>query len=418
MLRRSRRIFGTSFSGRFPVFTHENTYFFRYVSTSPPVTKIEKIVLDHIKAVGPMPFGGYMNLCLSHPTEGYYTNPANAVFGKRGDFITSPEISQVFGELVAIWLLSQWQNAGAPPSVRLVELGPGRGTLMIDILRVFQQFAKKALKRVHLVETSPSMRTLQNDNLLPFSQKGGWDLAWNESIDEIEPSSGDYTMLVAHEFFDALPVSMLERGKQGWHEIMVDSIRPKFDSTEEPAYPRLRRVLSPSPTAASTLLGRSSLRFDQFPEGSRLEVSAASFRIARKVGELLSPGGCALVVDYGGDSPFGDSFRAFKGHQIVDVFDRPGECDLTANVDFGYIKEAIGDLVPTYGPLPQSQFLVSMGLEARVNMLIRSAKTEERAEDIRKAAQRLVDETGMGKEYKVLGISSSHSVHGAWPFVQ
>ncbi|KAK0446166.1 S-adenosyl-L-methionine-dependent methyltransferase [Armillaria borealis] len=408
MLRQSHKILGTSFSRRFPSFTHSNACYFRYVSTSPPVTKIEKIVLDHVKAVGPMPFGSYMNLCLSHPTDGYYMNPANAVFGKRGDFITSPEISQVFGELVAIWLLSQWQNAGSPPSIRLVELGPGRGTLMADILRVVRQFAKSALKRVHLVETSPSMQALQNDNLLPFSQKGGWDLAWNESIDEIEPSSSDYTMLVAHEFFDALPVSMLERGKQGWLEIMVDSIP---DSIEEPAYPRL------APTAASTLLGRSSLRFDQMPEGSRLEVSAASFRIARKVGELLSPGGCALVVDYGGDSPFADSFRAFKDHQIGDVFDRPGECDLTANVDFGYIKEAMGDLVPTYGPLPQSQFLVSMGLEARVNMLIRSAKTEERAEDIKKAAQRLVDETGMGMEYKVLGISSSRSEHGVWPFV-
>lgn len=314
MLRQSRRIFGTSFSRRFPSSTHSNVCFFRYISTGPPVTKIEKIVLDHVKAVGPMPFGSYMNLCLSHPTDGYYMNPANAVFGKRGDFITSPEISQVFGELVAIWLLSQWQNAGSPPSIRLVELGPGRGTLMADILRVVQQFAKSALKRVHLVETSPSMQALQNDNLLSFSQKGGWDLAWNESIDEIEPSSGDYTMLVAHEFFDALPVSMLERGKQGWLEIMVDSIP---DSTEEPTYPRLRRVLSPNPTAASTLLGRSSLRFDQMPEGSRLEVSAASFRIARKVGELLSPGGCALVVDYGGDSPFADSFRVRYASQIL-----------------------------------------------------------------------------------------------------
>ncbi|KAG7451355.1 DUF185-domain-containing protein [Guyanagaster necrorhizus] len=418
MLRHSRKIFGTSFSCRLPVCLHANAKFFRFVSTNPPVTKIEKIVLDHVKAVGPMPFGSFMNLCLSHPTAGYYMNPANAVFGKRGDFITSPEISQVFGELVAIWLLSQWQNAGASHSIRLVELGPGRGTLMADILRVVQQFAKTTLKRVHLVETSPSMRALQNDNLLPFLKKGSWDLTWNESIDEIEPSSGVYTMLVAHEFFDALPVSMLERGKQGWHEIMVDSVHPELDSIKESAYPRLRRVISPSPTAASTLLGRSSRRFDQLPEGSRLEVSAASFRVARKVGELLSPGGCALVVDYGGDSPFEDSFRAFKDHRIVDVFERPGECDLTANVDFGYIKEAMGDLVPTYGPLPQSQFLVSMGLEARVNMLIRSAKTEERAEDIRKAAQRLVDEAGMGKEYKVLGISNSPSEHGVWPFVQ
>ncbi|KAK0500165.1 S-adenosyl-L-methionine-dependent methyltransferase [Armillaria luteobubalina] len=357
MLRQSRKIFGTSFSRRSPSFTHSNACFFRNVSTSPPVTKIEKIVLDHIKAVGPMPFGSYMNLCLSHPIDGYYMNPANAVFGKRGDFITSPEISQVFGEvraapnmkLVAIWLLSQWQNAGSPPSIRLVELGPGRGTLMADILRVVQQFAKSALKRVHLVETSLSMRALQNDSLLPFSQKSGWDprLEWIDRRNRIL-------------------VRMLERGKQGWHEIMVDSIP---DSIEELAYPRLRRVLSPNPTAASTLLGRSSLRFDQLPEGSRLEVSAASFRIARKVGELLSPGGCALVVDYGGDSPFGDSFRAFKDHQIVDVFDRPGECDLTANVDFGYIKEAMGDLVPTYGPLPQSQFLKS---ERRISGKLRS----------------------------------------------
>jgi len=197
-----------------------------------------------------------------------------------------------------------------------------------------------------------------------------------------------------------------------------------------PLFSRLRVVLSESPTPISTILGLSSPRFQALPAGSRIEVSHIAFKVARKIGEVLGSGetsrGSALIVDYGGDKTYGNSFRAFKDHKIVDVFHRPGECDLTANVDFAYLKEAFEGLASAtpHGPLPQSIFLTRMGLHMRVEALKRAAKTPERKGSIEKAASRLVDTLGMGNEYKVLGITSHEkseenagAVKSVWPFM-
>ncbi|KAF9041948.1 DUF185-domain-containing protein [Hymenopellis radicata] len=380
-----------------------------YTTSLPAVTKIEKLVLDNIKAVGPLSFSQYMQLCLLHPTDGYYTNPSNSIFGREGDFITSPEISQIFGELLGVWFSLQWMNAGKAPAVRLVELGPGRGTLMADILAAMACFVPETTTtRVHLVDISPTMRQLQASKLT-----GRCELVWNESINDIQPSDKFFTMLVAHEFFDALPINILEKRPTGWHEVKIDA-----ETTQE-AYPRLRRVLSPTPTALSTVLANSSPRFDKLPDGVHLEVSQSSFRHARKIGELLAPQGCALIVDYGRDGSYADSFRAFKDHQIVDVFSHPGQCDLTANVDFRYLKEAMADLVPTYGPIPQAKFLTLMGLEPRLEALKNAATTDEQKEAIETAAKRLVDPAGMGSQYQVLAISTVVDEDaGLYPFVE
>lgn len=373
-------------------------------------------------------------------------NPSNPVFGSRGDFTTSPEISQIFGELVGIWLMSQWMSAGRPPAIRLIELGPGRGTLMDDILRVVAKFSNK-IEDIHLVETSPAMRNLQKEKL-HLVAKAGCQLHWHDSINDITPSN-HFSLVVAHEFFDALPVHVLQKTQNGWNEVLVASNLEPFTSDRSspetgvfsyssPIYPRLRRVLSSTPTAASTVLGLSSTRFQNLPIGATIEVSPASFKIARQVGELLSCtkdqnqeqntksslGGCGLIVDYGGQKVFGDSFRAFKDHKIVDVFHRPGECDLTTNVDFAFLREAMEDLVTTHGPIPQSTFLERMGLRLRVDALVRNSKTDERRPAIWDAAKRLVDPTGMGKEYQVMGITNFGSDSEAlafgevWPFVE
>ncbi|KAF8697760.1 hypothetical protein AX14_001191 [Amanita brunnescens Koide BX004] len=367
----------------------------------------------------------YMQLCLTHPTHGYYTNPLNPVFGSRGDFITSPEISQVFGELVGVWLLSQWDYAGRPSALRLVELGPGRGTLTDDVLRVMSQLTSPGspLKHLHLVESSRAMRSVQEQKLQSNIQKLGCTISWHDTLEELQPSPHMFTMLVAHEFFDALPINVMQKKETGWHEVMVGSHDSVRDVQSTPAlYPRLRRVLSTTPSAVSSLLGLSSPRFKSLPLGSTVEVSPSSFKIAHKIGELLaspgSSGGCALVIDYGGDKAYGDSFRAFKDHGIVDVFHKPGECDLTANVDFAYIKEAISDLAALHGPLSQADFLERMGLSLRVASLTRSAPSDQRREAIRVAARRLVDKTGMGTQYQVLGITSlSGGGQAVWPFV-
>ncbi|EKM58429.1 uncharacterized protein PHACADRAFT_140351 [Phanerochaete carnosa HHB-10118-sp] len=417
---------------------------------SAPVTKVEKIIHDTIKATGPLSFAKYMQMCLSHPTEGYYMNPSHSVFGSRGDFTTSPEISQVFGELVAIWSLSQWMHFGQRKPIRLVELGPGRGTLMADILRTLSQFAAacSAVQGVHLVETSEAMRTLQKKTLELVDAPRKWHTQWYDSLNDFSVDKDTFTILIAHEFFDALPFHLIQRCDDGWREVLVssgpdstaktilraDSFSPLSESPKilEATGPRFHRAIEPAPSAFSTLLGMSSKRFEKLPVGTQVEVSPSAFKVARRIGELLSSdleksrdvSGCALVVDYGGDKSFSNSFRAFKDHKIVDVFDRPGECDLTTNVDFAYLKEAISGLATTHGPIPQATFLERMGLSLRIETLKKAAKDEQHRADIERAAKRLVDRTGMGNQYQVLGITGTRqfeeelTAEQTWPFVQ
>ncbi|EIW57294.1 DUF185-domain-containing protein [Trametes versicolor FP-101664 SS1] len=419
-----------------------------YATGSEAPTEVEKILLDTIKATGPISFATYMQMCLAHPTAGYYMKTAKPVIGSGGDFITSPEISQVFGELLGIWLLSQWMYAGGGREIRLLELGPGRGTLMHDVLRVFSQFpaARSATKEIHLVETSQTMRSAQDAKLSFLAKTHGWQLHWHDAVDQVPHDSSKFTLVLAHEFFDALPFHLLQKTHHGWQEVLIASgpdaaaktiLRPGHNSpldfgTKAPpliAGARFRQVLSPSPTPSSTLLGLSSARFQKLPVGSRIEVSPASFKIARQVGELLRDGeseetrsaGSALIIDYGGEKVYGNSFRAFKDHKIVDAFHRPGECDLTVNVDFAYLKDATADLVTHHGPLSQSMFLHRMGLQARLDALTTSAKTDERKKQIEQAAKRLVDPTGMGTQYQIMGMTGKRkgvlADEERWPFV-
>ncbi|KAF8492639.1 DUF185-domain-containing protein [Russula emetica] len=401
------------------------------------VTPVEKILLDTIKANGPVSFATYMQLCLSHPTEGYYMNPENAVIGARGDFITSPEISQVFGELVGIWLLSQYLNAGAKHDIQLVELGPGKGTLMDDILRTMSQFphSRSSVKRVHLVESSPALRAVQEKKLHAWGGKSRLELHWHDSIEDIPTTDGVYTMLVAHEFFDALPFHLIEKSHQGWKEVLITStpdpaaktiLRPSDDDSSHDRSPstsqtRFRPVLATESSPVSTLLGSSSPRFSSLPIGARIEVSAASFRIAHKLGTLISQGagGSALIVDYGTDHAVGNSFRAFKGHALADPFDCPGQADLTANVDFAYLAEALTGTAMTHGALSQRSFLLHMGIGTRVAALQRAVASPERGVALEKAAARLVDGAGMGREYNVMGVTGGvgGGTGEVWPFI-
>ncbi|KAI0649421.1 DUF185-domain-containing protein [Trametes meyenii] len=423
-----------------------------YASGSERSTEVEKILLDTIKATGPISFATYMQMCLSHPTAGYYMQASKPVIGREGDFITSPEISQVFGELLAIWLLSQWQSLGSRRKIRLIELGPGRGTLMHDVLRTLSQFpsTRIATSDIHLVETSLTMRATQKEKLSSMAQTHGWKLHWNDSIDDIRPDASEYTLVLAHEFFDALPFHLLQKTHRGWQEVLLASgpdpavptvLRPggnspSLDFSSSPTISsnvsRFRQVLSPAPTPSSTLLGLSSPRYQKLPVGSRIEVSPASFKIARRIAELLydaetggtQSAGNALIIDYGGEKVYGNSFRAFKNHKIVDPFQLPGQCDLTVNVDFAYLKEATADLVMNHGPLSQQAFLIRMALQSRVDALKAAAKDEEHRKHIDQAALRLVDPSGMGSQYQIMGMSGKKadadklSMEERWPFIE
>ncbi|TFK46075.1 DUF185-domain-containing protein [Heliocybe sulcata] len=414
----------------------------RGYTSAPPqngYTQIEKLLLDNIKAAGPITFASYMQMCLSHPTHGYYMNPANPIFGTQGDFVTSPEISQVFGELLGVWLLSQWMQAGQDQRIRLVELGPGRGTLMEDILRTFSRFSScaQSIQSVHLIETSKPLCSLQENRLKPVAERLGADIHWHEGLDLMPAQNDAFTMVVAHEFFDALPFHVLQNTADGWKEVLIASSPDHSAAAETPSSPtpssnapRFQTFLSPTPL--SRILSISSPRFTSLPSGTTLEVSPVAWSISRQIAQLVGSSGCALIVDYGADHFFGKSFRvrlhlssatwltqAFKAHTVVDPFLLPGECDLTANVDFAYLREAAQDLAAPLGPITQAEFLLGMGLEQRVDVLARAAG--EDGERIREAAGRLVDMAGMGGEYKVFGMVGREremSAEGVWPFVR
>ncbi|WWC68354.1 uncharacterized protein I206_102279 [Kwoniella pini CBS 10737] len=393
-------------------------------SSSVPAVKdneLAKVIRDTIRATGPIPLSRYMQFCLSHPIHGYYQK--SDVFGEKGDFITSPEISQIFGELVAIWFLTRWMEVDSPTRVRIVELGPGRGTLMDDILRTLFNFPgiTSAIKSIHLVENSEYLRKVQNDKISRRIEDKEVELSWNTGINEIPEADDTYTLFVAHEFFDAMPINTFEKTDMGWREVQVDNDPMHGNGlSTQTSKSGLRLSISPSPTALSTVLPASSPRFAKLSTGSRIEVSQDSFKIMRRIGELLGKGkgGCGVVVDYGGDRSYGQSFRAFKGHKIVDVFDDPGNADLTANVDFAYLRESLaGTGTSALGPISQASFLLSLGLQPRLRKLIDSASTEERKEDIRKSAQRLIDPLGMGGQYQVMGISSGEMTEEIYPFI-
>ncbi|KAK4703114.1 NADH dehydrogenase [ubiquinone] 1 alpha subcomplex assembly factor 7, partial [Phenoliferia sp. Uapishka_3] len=407
---------------------------------------------------GPLPVSRYMTLCLQHPTLGYYTT--KKVFGSVGDFITSPEISQIFGELLAIWYVTQWAAQGAASKVRIVELGPGRGTLLADILRTFKALPSHSsppVTSIHLIESSDAMRAEQKKKL-EATGFAGVTTHWWGSVDEVPTTEDEFTIIVAHEFFDALPIHVFENTPKGWREVMVDVSDPKSIIVSSAPKLPLRLVLSPSPTPASTMYTRMATiasdaeaakpslsaalsfdttlppptpttatapatpeapvsqtlsRFARLPVGSRMEISPACWEVARGVGKLLQgqKGGAGLVVDYGDEKAFGRSWRGFRKHQIVDPLSEPGHTDLTANVDFSYLAEAMSDMVTSHGPLQQKDFLTSLGLQPRLEGLLRKAKDDRRGE-IESAAKRLVDKAGMGSEYKVMAITPKKEGEG------
>ncbi|KZT53517.1 DUF185-domain-containing protein [Calocera cornea HHB12733] len=365
-----------------------------------------------------------MQFCLGHPTEGYYMK--RDVFGQKGDFITSPEISQTFGELIAVWFISQWERAGRPAHVRLVELGPGRGTLAADMLRTFWSFGdiSLSLETLHMVENSEFMRRLQRDALRESLGTHDMQLKWHNDLEEIDTDPSIYTMVVAHEFFDAMPVDMLEKGENGWREIMVDlnRLEDQVEKKENVLVPPssdafgFRFAKSEPNSFRAKIVAGSSKRYFDMPEGSRIEVSAQASDVAATLARLIhgGGGGAGLIVDYGDDRVFSDSLRAFKKHKHVDLFETPGECDITANVDFAAMREAVDGEAHAHGPITQRDFLMSMGLVHRLDALLKAAETNEQKASLATAAQRLVDSTGMGSEYKFMAITNTADV--PYPF--
>ena len=326
-----------------------------------------------IAADGPMSVARYMTACLHDPDFGYYaTRPA---IGEDGDFITAPMVSQMFGELIGVWAVSAWEAAGRPALFRLVEMGPGDGTLMGDLLRaarVAPDFLRAA--DLWLVETSAPLRDLQQGRL------AGAAVRWADRLADIP--GGAPLLLVANELLDCLPARQFVRTHAGWAEQVVG-----LD-----AQGRLAFGLNPTP-AASLL--------PDAPPGAVFEQSAAQAALGAELGRRLDQdGGAALLIDYGRDRPgFGDTLQALRRHLRVDALACPGEADLTIHADFPAVMAAARAEGAAAAILTQAAFLAHMGVGARAQALV--AARPDRATVIGRQLNRLVAADQMGRLFKV-----------------
>lgn len=342
-------------------------------------------IARRIRREGPLSLAAFIAMALHDPEEGYYAR--RDPIGRAGDFITAPEISQIFGELLGLCCAEWWRRSGRPDPVILAELGPGRGVLMQDFLRAAASVPEfhRAL-RLHLVEASPVLRAEQQRRLAIVEPRfvAGFD----------ELPSGPL-ILVANEFLDALPIRQLVRGRTDWAERLVGlDAEGRFAFAASPEAPAL------------TLLVPPSLR--DSPPGTVVEICPAAVALAASLGERLQrASGLALFIDYGcfpsAPSP---SLAALRDHHPVGLFDDPGSADISAHVDFATFARGAGSAgAVVHGPVSQRDFLLELGAEVRLAALVERASLEQRS-GLASGLNRLIDPAQMGNLFKVLGLTS------------
>ena len=326
-----------------------------------------------------------MELALGHPVHGYYQS--RDPFGTDGDFTTAPEISQVFGELIGLWLAAAWQGAAQPTSFKLCELGPGRGQLMADLLRATAKvpgFLDAA--DIHLVETSKRLRDVQHRTLDPAR------ITWHERLDTVP---GGPLFLIANEVFDALPTHQLIRTERGWAERMVT-----LDDQGGLAFV--------SCNASSSLLD-AVIDLSSAKPGDIAEISPAREALASDIGARIArDGSIAVLIDYGAwvNRATGDTLQAVRRHAPIDPLTAPGEVDLTTQVDFRRLGLAASESgADVFGPVPQGTFLRTLGVEMRTATLLSQAD-QEQGRRLREGLFRLTDASTMGEAFKVLALAS------------
>ncbi|XP_023950556.2 protein arginine methyltransferase NDUFAF7 homolog, mitochondrial [Bicyclus anynana] len=372
---------------------------------------IMTIIKEKQRLNGPLTVAEYMHIVITNPTEGYYEK--KDVIGETGDFITSPEISQLFGEILAVWFYAETQKMSPGKPLQIVELGPGKATLLIDILRVLNRYGYKAPDlTLHLVEISTAMQVAQANRLCvshretdlesPHNREGetvsGIKVYWYNDLKKVP---NNFSWYIAHEFFDVLPIHKFEKTEEGWREVLID-----LDEND-----KLRYRISANETQATRVLVRPPL---DAGDRKALEISPRSLGIARQLANRVDQfGGIALIADYGHTGEKEDTFRAFHKHKIVDPLENPGMADLTADVDFSQLRLA-ASMTPgdenyalVVGPVAQMEFLQRMQANARLQVLVDNAKTENDKEKIEAAYDMLVNPTKMGERFKFMAFYPS-----------
>ncbi|KAJ2630659.1 hypothetical protein H4R22_002519 [Coemansia sp. RSA 1290] len=416
------------------------------VPVKEELTPLAKHIRDMILATGPISVAKYMQLALTSPIGGYYTKGQG--IGRTGDFVTSPEISQMFGEIMAVWFVLHWEMFGRPQNTVFVELGPGKGTLMDDMLRAAQRFPQfyAALKGVHLVERSPELRREQFKKLncqhgqaemtneqapkRAVTSRGNLPVEWHDVLDEVCAKEA-VPLVMAHEFFDALPIYKFERGADDlWHEILVD-VHDSNEQAVEPSTAKLsnspqssmapsdaqhfKLVRTRSVSANAALLLRD--KHKSFSKGDQIEVSPESAQVMTQLAKWISArNGMGLVVDYGQNWTQGDTFRGIKSHKFANPLSSPGSMDLTADVDFSYLSYAANGLAQCHGPMEQGAFLHAMGIQARLQQLLQTTRETQMHKRLVECYKRLTDPHSMGRIYKVMAVLPESAQQTPVPF--
>jgi NADH dehydrogenase [ubiquinone] 1 alpha subcomplex assembly factor 7 len=343
------------------------------------VTPLGERIAAQIAADGPISVAQFMTLALHDRDAGYYAT--RDPFGV--DFITAPEVSQMFGELIGLWMARVWMDQGKPKRPRLVELGPGRGTLMADALRALKLVPEfRAELEVVLVEASAALRKVQQQTL----RDCGASVRWIDDFDDV--AAGQPRYVVANEFFDALPIRQYVKTELGWFERMVT-----LDDKGVLAF-----ILAPSPLGPALLPASR----DGAPVGGVYEVSATGEAIAENISHAIArDGGAALIIDYGYDKPgFGETLQAVAANKFADVLADPGASDLSAHVDFTALSDAVRrGGASVCGPVEQGEFLVSLGIVERAEKLSRN-----HLQDMASQLDRLTNPDQMGTLFKTIAI--------------
>lgn len=350
-------------------------------------------LLDRLRAQiaqdGPISVAEYFTRCLHDPRDGYYaTRPA---LGEGGDFLTAPGVSQMFGELIGLWLMETWDRLGRPGPVRLVELGPGDGTLISDVLRAARLLPEfLAAADPWLVEVSPPLRALQARRLAEATPAP----RWAERLEDVP--AGAPLLLIANEVLDCLPARQFVRTQGGWAERMVgldEAGRLAFGLKSLGPSPSVARGATPPPEG------------EDLEPGTVVESSPAQAALGSEIGHRVArDGGAALLIDYGRDAPGpGDTLQALRAHTKVPPLAEPGRADLTVWADFPAVLEAAVEAGARTGPiLRQGDFLQGLGIEARAQAL--SLARPDRAETVARQLDRLTGAAQMGELFKVVCI--------------
>lgn len=344
-------------------------------------TPLKSRMIKHIKTSGSLPLAEYMHWCMADPKDGYYAN--QEAIGSNGDFITAPEISQMFGEMIGIWAVETWEKLGKPSPFNLVELGPGKGTLMQDLLRIgnaIPEFLDAA--QVRMIETSEKLIEAQKATLSDYEI-----ITWHKSIKDLPNQP---TLIIANEFLDVLPVRQYIKTGNQWREHAIT-----VDENDDLVW-----------TLGTGVLDDESLpkNADKEPEGAVFEISTIREAFIANASELLNENsGAALFIDYGyGKTDFGDTVQAMRAHGFADILKEPGMADLTAHVDFEALSSTAKETgMKVKSIITQGEFLLGKGLIERAGQL-GYQQSPEIQEQLTQQAERLALPDEMGNLFKVL----------------